>query len=171
MENIDLSHGSTAHWFLWVLAEKGDSLQLRFHNNNGQSSCISLPVEIVQTRVMQGVVGKAGHCSIAFIAEPCIAQTRACSWQALIDDTLKELPRTEEPNRCKDRIVRLGQRLRSFSEQKNSFGVVHSLGKSCVFNHSSETRRRGFCVFEVLCWVFYLCFDMFRSDMIRLCMF
>jgi len=65
----------------------GDSLQLRFHNNDGHSECIALPVQHLQrSRVLQSVVGKA-----------------------LIDDAMKDLPiGTEEAKRCQDRIIRLG---------------------------------------------------------------
>lgn len=71
-----------------VKGGQGDSLQLRFHNNDGQSDCIALPVQHLQScRVLRSVVGKA-----------------------LIDDAMKDLPQisTEEAKRCQDRIVRLG---------------------------------------------------------------
>ena len=58
---------------------QGNSLQLTVQKNDGQSGCIDVPVEIVQNRVMQSIVGKA-----------------------LIDDAMKGMPRTQ------DRIVRLG---------------------------------------------------------------
>lgn len=57
----------------------GDSLQLRFHNNDGHSECIALPVQHLQRS------------------------------RALIDDAMKDLPiGTGEAKRCQDRIIRLG---------------------------------------------------------------